>query len=111
MAEQPGARHRGRAVLAGILALGAIGAAGPLALHFGQKRHNILPFDVEARFPAAQRMAGGEVFATTIIAIMEHELDSTTGWRPNDFVLWGPRSWADNNANRQLGIIQAVRES
>jgi hypothetical protein len=26
-------------------------------------------------------------------------------------VLWGPGLWADNNANRQLGIITAVRES
>ena len=51
------------------------------------------------------------MFATALIAIMEHELNSTTGWRPNDFILWGPRLWADNNANRQLGIIQAVRES
>jgi hypothetical protein len=33
------------------------------------------------------------------------------GWRPNDFVLWGPGLWADNNASRQLGIIRAVRES
>jgi hypothetical protein len=43
--------------------------------------------------------------------IVEHELAGGTGWRPNDFVLWGPTLWADNNANRQLGIIQAVRES
>ena len=42
---------------------------------------------------------------------MDHELDSGTGWRPNDFVLWGPDVMADNNANRQLGIILAVRES
>ena len=34
-----------------------------------------------------------------------------TGWRPNDFVLWGPRVLADNNANRQLGILQAVRRT
>src|SRR5206468_3043208 len=26
-------------------------------------------------------------------------------------VLWGSALWADNNANRQLGIIQAVRET
>ena len=41
---------------------------------------------------------------------MRHEL-SGTGWRPNDFFLWGPRVLADNNANRQLGILQAVRRT
>jgi len=82
----------------------------PLLLHFGQKRHDVLPFDVYARFPSDQPIVSGEVFAATI-AIMSHELNGFTGWRPNDFVLWGPRLWADNNANRQLGILQAVRES
>jgi hypothetical protein len=42
---------------------------------------------------------------------MERELNGLTGWRPNDFVLWGPHLWADNNSNRQLGILQAIRES
>src|SRR5574341_239921 len=83
----------------------------PLTLHFGQKRHNRLGFDVAARFPTGQRIVGGEVFATAVVAIIEHELDGITGWRPNDFALWGPTVLADNNANRQLGIIQAVRES
>ncbi len=83
----------------------------PLVLHFGQKRHDRLPFDVDAQFPSDKPIVGGEVFATTVIAIMEHELGGVTGWRPNDFFLWGPKLWADNNANRQLGIIQAVRES
>lgn len=83
----------------------------PLLLHFGQKRHDVLPFDVDTSFPSNRPIVGGEVYATAIIAIMQHELDGWTGWRPNDFFLWGPRLWADNNANRQLGIIQAVRES
>jgi hypothetical protein len=42
---------------------------------------------------------------------MTHELDSMTGWRPNDFFLWGPKLFADNNANRQRGILMAVRET
>lgn len=84
---------------------------GPLLLHFGQKRHDRLAWDVNAQFPPNQPIVGGEVYAGTVIAIMEHELNGTTGWRPNDFVLWGPHLWADNNANRQLGIIQALRES
>jgi hypothetical protein len=53
----------------------------------------------------------GERIAASVIAVMDHELDSVTGWRPNDFILWGPMLFADNNANRQLGIILAVRET
>src|SRR6185436_10838792 len=83
----------------------------PLVLHFTQKRHDRLPFDVATEFPADRTMVPGEAFATTLAAIVRHELDSPTGWRPNDFVLWGPAVMADNNANRQLGIIMAARES
>ena len=92
-----------------IVVLAVLG--GPLLLHFGQKRHDVLPFDVYVQFPSDKPIVSGEVFAATTIAIMGHELNSFTGWRPNDFVLWGPTLWADNNANRQLGILQAVRES
>jgi hypothetical protein len=42
---------------------------------------------------------------------MDNELHGGFGWRPNDFFLWGPRVMADNNADRQLGIIMAVRET
>jgi hypothetical protein len=83
----------------------------PVLLHFAQKRHDVLPFDVVAAYPADRKMVGGEAFASTLAALIENELDSRTGWRPNDIFLWGPTLWADNNANRQLGIIQAVRES
>jgi hypothetical protein len=89
----------------------ALFPVGPLVLHFAQKRHNRLPFDVARAYPLDRRMVGGEAFAATLVALVEHELESPTGWRPNDFFLWGPGLWADNNANRQLGIIQAVRES
>ena len=85
--------------------------AGPLVLHFTQKRHDRLPFDVGTEFPPDRTIVSGEVFASTLAALMRHELDSPAGWRPNDFVLWGPAVLADNNANRQLGIITAVRES
>lgn len=86
-------------------------AAVPVVLHFGQKAHNRLDFDVDRAFPPGEKFVPGEIFATTLIAIMDHELSSPTGWRPNDFFLWGPGLLADNNANRQLGIIQAFRES
>jgi hypothetical protein len=85
--------------------------AAPVFLHVTQKRHDVLPYDVNAAYPKDAKMVGGEAFASTLAALIEHELDSSTGWRPNDFVLWGPALWADNNSNRQLGIIQAVRES
>jgi hypothetical protein len=85
--------------------------AGPLVLHLAQKRHDRLPFDVGTEFPSDRSIVSGEVFASTLAALVRHELDSPAGWRPNDFVLWGPDVMADNNANRQLGIIMAVRES
>ncbi len=92
----------------------AIGLAAFLAvdlgLHFGQIRHNRLDHDVEREFPARPFPAGA-VFASTLAAIGDHELHTGFGWRPNDFYPWGPRVMADNNSNRQLGIIMAVRET
>jgi hypothetical protein len=85
--------------------------ACPVVLHVTQKGHDVLPFSIAATFPEGKPVVRGEIFATTIVELVEHELDGATGWRPNDFVLWGPTLWADNNANRQLGIILAVRES
>ena len=82
-----------------------------LGLHFGQKRHDRLPYSVEQTFPSDKPFVPGEIYATTLAAIMDHELRDGFGWRPNDFFLWGPRVMADNNANRQLGIIMAVRET
>jgi hypothetical protein len=85
--------------------------ATPLVLHFTQRAHDRLELDLETRFPEDRPLAGGEIFATTLADVVEHELRGGTGWRPNDFILWGPKVLADNNANRQLGIIQGVRES
>jgi hypothetical protein len=92
--------------LAGVLLLGV-----PLLLHCTLASHSHLPFDVQGTYPPEQPFDSGEVFANTSAALMEHELDSPTGWRPNDLFLWGPGLWADNKSNRQLGIIQALRES
>jgi hypothetical protein len=97
------------AVLVVLAFLAAVG--GPIALHVAQKRHDVLPFSVREAYPDGRPFVRGEVFASTLAALVEHELSGATGWRPNDFFLWGPRLWADNNANRQLGIIVAVRES
>lgn len=95
------------AALALIVAL-----AFPVGLHFAQIRHNELGFDPATAYPPDAVIRGGEPFAATLAAIVARELDGATGWRPNDFILWSPAFLgADNNANRQLGIIQAVRES
>jgi len=82
-----------------------------LGLHFGQERHDRLDYSVGQAFPPNKPFAPGEIYATTLTAIVENELNGFFGWRPNDFPLWGMRVMADNNANRQLGIIMAVRET
>ena len=102
-------RNLGGVLLVAGLVVVAIGSA--LALHFGQRRHDVLPFEIDAVYPPDKALVGGEVLSSTLAAIMDHELHSGTGWRPNDFFLWGPWLGPDNNASRQLGIIQALRES
>jgi len=84
---------------------------GSIALHFSQKAHNRIALDLDAEFPPEKDHLPGEILATVLAKIMDHELDSTFGWRPNDFFLWGPTFWADNNANRQMGIIHGIRET
>lgn len=82
-----------------------------LALHFGQIHHDRLPYDLSAQYPPGKAFKPGEVYASMLAAIVDHELHSGFGWRPNDLFFWGPHLMADNNANRQLGIIMAVRET
>jgi hypothetical protein len=82
-----------------------------IALHFGQKAHNPLDWNIDRQFSPEKPFVPGEIYASTLAAIMDHELHTGFGWRPNDFFLWGPHVMADNNANRQLGIIMAVRET
>jgi len=93
-----------------LLVLG-VWIGGGLLVWVAQGRHDRLPLDLETQYPPGQQFQPGEIFASTLIAIMEHELHGGSGWRPNDFFLLGPTLWADDNANRQLGILQAVRES
>ena len=84
--------------------------ASIIVLHVGQIRHDRLPLDLDALSKPGETPPPGTLLATTLAAVMRHELEGT-GWRPNDFILWGPRVFADNNANRQLGILQAVRRT
>ncbi len=98
-------------LLYGATALLLVWIGGNLALHFGQKAHDRLDYDIDANFTPGKPFVPGEIFASTLAAIMDHELHTGFGWRPNDFFLWGPKVAADNNSDRQLGIIQAVRET
>lgn len=107
----PPGRERGNTSLIALLVVLALVSAVPLSLHVTQKAHDRLPLSVVDDYPADRPFVQGEAYATTLAAIMDHELNSGTGWRPNDFVLWGPDVLADNNANRQRGIIMGVRES
>jgi len=92
-------------------ALGLLVVLTPVWLHYSQKRHNVLPFDLAEEYPPGREFVTGELYAATTAALIERELSGPVGWRPNDLVFWGPTLWADNNSNRQLGIIQALRES
>jgi hypothetical protein len=100
-----------RKLIVTVAAVLIVWIAGNLALHFGQIHHDRLPFDINKEFPPDKPARPGVIFASTLAAIVDHELHTGFGWRPNDFFLWGPRLAADNNAERQLGIIMAVRET
>lgn len=93
------------------LLCGVLWFVSSLLLWVGQGRHDRLSLNLDEQYPPGQVFQPGEILASTLIALMAHELDDGFGWRPNDFVLWGPRLWADNNSARQLGILQTVRES
>jgi hypothetical protein len=107
----PRPAERGNAALVVVLVLLGLGLAVPLVLHFTQKAHNRLPVAVLEEYPPERPFVQGEIYSSTLAALMDHELRSGTGWRPNDLPLWGPDVLADNNAHRQLGILLGVRES
>ncbi len=77
----------------------------PLALHLGLRAHS----DFELLL-GDDPGPPGNALALALALVIDHELDGTTGWRPNDLVIWGPAA-ADNNSNRQLGILQGLRET
>ena len=102
-------RLRKIGIIAGAIAAGWLAII--VALHIGQKYHDRLSYSVDQAFPTDKPFISGEIYATTMAEIMDHELHTGFGWRPNDFFLWGPHVMADNNANRQLGILMALRET
>jgi len=95
-------------ILVALLAV-SIGLIMPLVLHLGQLGHNRLEYNVDLAFPIDKEVPKGEPLATTLVELMEHELNGWTGWRPNDLFPLNPEWTADNNYNRQLGILKAVR--
>lgn len=97
-------------LLWGVL-LVSVAIALPLGLHLGQMRHNALVVKLVPLAGPGTPGAPGVAFGTAAAAVMQNELDGFTGWRPNDLVIWGPGLFADNNAHRQLGILQAMRET
>ncbi len=97
--------------LGSLAAVVLIAAGSSLALHFAQKTHNHMEYSAAEVFPEGKGAHPGEIIARTLLEVMDHELNAPFGWRPNDLFLWGPWFWADNNANRQIGIIQGVRET
>ncbi len=101
----------GRVVFSRLGILAVLWVVGITALHFAQIRHDRLPLDLAREFPLDAAPAPGALLGTTLARIMSHELSGGAGWRPNDFFLWGPGLLADNNANRQLGILQALRRT
>ena len=50
-----------------------------LALHFGQIRHDRLNYSIDAAFPPDKSFVPGEIYATTLAAIVDHELDTGFG--------------------------------
>jgi hypothetical protein len=94
-------------IVIGILVVALVLA--PVALHYGQKRHDQLAMELPR--PSTPDAPRGAAFATAAAGIMTGELDGLTGWRPNDLPPWGPQVGPDNNASRQLGILQALRET
>src|ERR1700730_19097498 len=76
-----------------------------LGLHFGQKSHDRLNYSVSQAFPPDKPFVAGEIYATTLAAIMENELNRCFGWPANQFYLQDLQVMTAKNANRQLGPI------
>ena len=100
-----------RSVSVLVVILGLLFFAVPLSLHWGQEAHDDLVIELVPANSDGMPSAPGAAFGTASAAVIANELDGFTGWRPNDLPIWGPGLFADNNANRQLGILQAMRET
>src|ERR1700730_15495461 len=97
--------------LLALVAVFVLWVAGNLALHFGQIHHDRLPWDISARYPPDKPVVPGEIFASTLAEIVDHEMHTGFGWRPNRLCLGGRKVMPDNNSDRRLGIIMVGRET
>ncbi len=64
-----------------------------------------------AQMPAVGDRVVGSAFAATLADILDEELHSGLGWRPNDLFLIGAGWWTDNVNNKQLGKLEVVRQT
>ena len=79
--------------------------AGALLLHVGQRRHNVM--EVLAEAPDGKP---GESIARAIASVMEFELSSITGWRPNrsSAVNTRPRRSGTRNVSKYSGVTRSL---
>ncbi len=61
---------------------------------------------VVTQAPIEGKRIVGLAFTDAVIGTMEHELDRTLGWRPNDIIF---SLFTDNVENFQLGVLEIVR--
>ncbi|MGB3551850.1 MAG: hypothetical protein WA993_14255, partial [Candidatus Binatus sp.] len=55
-------------LLIGAAALLLVWIGGNLALHFGQKHHNRLDYNIDQLFPPDKPIVPGEIYASTLAA-------------------------------------------
>src|SRR5258708_23806929 len=94
-------------VLAGVIVL-TVFVVIILGLHVGQIRHDRLDYSVSQAFPPDKPFVPGEIYATTLAAVMENEINRFFRRRPHHFPPWGGHMMADNNANPQPPVITAA---
>ena len=92
MADTDAPRRGGflRILIVGALILAVI--VLPFVLHVSLKRHMQLPFDVQSEYPPDRAFVSGEPFARALMALMDHELSSTTAGGPTISSSGAPRS-------------------
>lgn len=61
--------------------------------------------------PVSDNRVLGATVAFTMADIVDEELNSGLGWRPNDLFLIGPGWWTDNINHVQLGKLEVARQS
>jgi hypothetical protein len=74
---------------------------------------NMAYFSIKPDFFSVEKKVNlqkGVVFSDTIVKLIQRELDSSSGWTPND-IPPSPTWFLDNRPNFQLGVLEVVRYS